>query len=658
MVEEAKVFGSPGLEAQKPGPKSEPCIMLIFGASGDLTKRLLVPALYNLACDGLLSPQFAVLGTASTQMSTGEFRERMSGTDGIRSFHTRKEFEPGVWEKLASRFEYLAGGFDDLGHFLRLKEIVAKLDKQHNAGGNILFYFATAPRFFGTLCEKLVQAGFKDGPGWKRIIVEKPFGTDLESARQLNKDVLAHWEENQIYRIDHYLGKETVQNLLAFRFSNGMFEPLWNKNFIDNIQFNVSESVDVQDRGGYYDSSGVMRDMMQNHMFQMLAYLCMEAPGSFESDSIRNEKAKLLESVRIYREGDVSKYAVRGQYGPAYTEAGAIDKPGYRQEHQVNPQSRTETFAAVKLHIDNWRWEGVPVYLRSGKALWKRSTEIIVQFKKAPLGIFRGTPVDHLSANRLVFQIQPYQGIGILFQAKIPGPALQLQNVDMRFGYGDAFKGSRYTGYEVMLYSCTRGDATLFSRGDLVEAAWCIAQPILDYWASTPAEDFPNYSRNSWGPKAANELIERDGRRWFEVVTPEVLEQSSMFKGADPLLLTSVILALRPRAVEQGDAIIRMGEMGKEMFLICRGEVEVVDGSGKILQTLTEGDFFGEVSLLISVPRTATVRAKRLCDLFVLDKADFCRILSDHPQFAEAMTQVAKERYDLAVSEEQLMSRG
>jgi glucose-6-phosphate 1-dehydrogenase len=349
----AQVSRAYGEEPDASNPTSQPCVLLIFGASGDLTKRLLVPALYNLACDGLLSDQFAVLGAAMDPLTTDSFRERMSAD--IKKFHTRHAFDQAVWDTLVSRFHYLPAGFADANAFEKLKTEVARLGAQYQTGGNVLFYFATAPRFFGLICEQLHKIGFKDGPGWKRVIVEKPFGTDLASALQLNQDVLVHWHEDQIYRVDHYLGKETVQNLLAFRFSNGMFEPLWNKHFIDNIQFNVAEAVDVEGRGGYYDSSGVLRDMMQNHMFQMLAYLCMEVPGSFDSHAIRNEKAKLLEAVRVYTPADVARYVVRGQYGPQVGEAGAVVKPGYRQETDVDPQSKTETFAAARFHIDNWR---------------------------------------------------------------------------------------------------------------------------------------------------------------------------------------------------------------------------------------------------------------------------------------------------------------
>lgn len=628
--------------------------MVVFGGTGDLTKRLLVPALYNLACDGLLSDNFALLGTATSVLTDEEFRGRFNDT--IHGFHTRPEFDQDIWQKLVSRIHYLPGRFDDPEHFQRLRQKADQLDGDVAAQGNRLLYCATAPSFFGTICENLYRAGFQQGDGWRRIVVEKPFGSDLESAVALNNEVLRYWDETQIFRIDHYLGKETVQNLLAFRFSNGMFEPLWNKNFIDNIQFTVAESVDVQGRGRYYDSSGVVRDMLQNHMFQMLAYLCMEPPGSFAAKAIRNEKAKLLESVRIYAADEVERYTVRGQYGPTFASDGSLEQPGYRQEPGVDPNSNTETYAAAKLHIDNWRWEGVPIYLRSGKALWKKGTEIVVQFKRAPRGIFRDTAVDHISANRLIFHMQPYQGIELLFQAKIPGPRLQLQNVDMVFNYGDSFKASRYTGYEVLLYSCTRGDSTLFSRGDLVEAAWRIAQPIIDCWAQTPAEDFPNYPRGSWGPKAASQLLERDGRRWFEVVTNEVLKRSAIFQNADSLLLQSTIASLRPRLVAAGEIIIEVGDVAHEMFLVCRGQVEVLDAEENVVETLKDGDFFGEIGILTSVRRTATVRAKTPCDLFVLDKSAFSRVLQDHPQFADEITQIAKQRYHLAVSQAELMA--
>ncbi|MBC8008861.1 MAG: glucose-6-phosphate dehydrogenase [Burkholderiales bacterium] len=637
-------------------PLSEPCVLVVFGASGDLTKRLLVPALYNLACDGLLSDHFSVLGVGRSEITDTQFRESMTGADdGLPKFHTRKEYDQAQADRLINRFHFSSASIA-VEDFRKLRLRVAELDSACGAQGNVLFYFAMAPRFFGPLCDTLHAAGFQDGPGWKRIIVEKPFGIDLASALKLNDEILRHWREDQIFRVDHYLGKETVQNLLAFRFSNGVFEPLWNNHHIDNIQFNVCESVDVQGRGGYYDSSGVLRDMIQNHMFQMLSYLCMEPPGSFEADSIRNEKAKLLESVRIYKPEEVPQFVVRGQYGPSFNPNGEVNKPGYRQEKDVSPNSGTETFAAIKLHIDNGRWQGVPIYLRSGKALWKRGTEIVVTFKQPPAAMFRGTPVEKLEPNRLVFHIQPKQGIELVFQAKIPGPTLQLQKVDMSFNYGNAFKASRYTGYEVMFYSCMRGDATLFSRGDLVKAAWQIAQPLLDYWQATPpGDEFPNYARNSWGPPAASALIARDGRRWYEVITPEVLEQSPLFKGCELMFLNAVIMALRPCAFAAGESILQEGDSAGEMYLISRGSVDVTDRAGKSLKRLCDGDFFGEIGLLLSSHRTANVKAVTQCDLLVLEKSAFCRIMQDNPHFAESVAAQARERYDLTVSGADLM---
>jgi glucose-6-phosphate 1-dehydrogenase len=655
MAEKVQVFGSGSTAHVAASPPGCPCIMVIFGASGDLTKRLLMPAIFNLACDGLLPENFAIIGSAMDPMTTDQFRERMTGD--IKKFNTRTDFDETIWKELCSRLYYTPGKFDDLAAFERLAAIVKKLDGEHKTGGNVLFYFAVPPWAFGLISTNLDKTGFRTGDGWRRIIVEKPFGTDLESARKLNKEILSYWDESQIYRVDHYLGKETVQNLLAFRFSNGMYEPMWNKNFVDHIQLNVTEVVDVEGRGAYYDTSGVLRDMMQNHMFQMLSYLCMEPPSSFQPDDVRNEKAKILHAVRVMKPEEVPEYTVRGQYGPSVDDQGNVVKPGYRQEPGVKPDSKTETFAAYKMFIDNWRWDGVPIYFRSGKGLWKRGTEIVVQFKKAPLPIFRGTKVDKLSANRIVFHVQPRQAIETLFQAKVPGPTMQLQTVHMRFDYGESFKAARYTGYEVMIYSCMHGDATLFSRTDFVEAAWRVAQPMLDYWSSTPATEFPNYVRGTWGPKSASDLIEKDGRRWFEVITTEVLEKCDLFKGADSVFLNALVMALRPAVASQGETIIKKGDIAHEMYLLVRGDVEVIDGTGKVVATIKDGGFFGEIGILMSQPRMATVRAKSLCDLFVLEKEDFNRILREQPQFAERIMKVAKERYNLAVGADQLMGK-
>jgi glucose-6-phosphate 1-dehydrogenase len=626
------------------GPPGEPCLLVIFGASGDLTRRLLTPALYNLACDGLLPERFAVAGVAIDELSTEQFRARLSAD--IRRFTTRPTLDPGVWDDLARRLHYLPGDFAAPATYPRLAELLVRLDVEHQVGGNLLFYLATPPAVFGLICEQLARAGFnRRDRGWTRVIVEKPFGHDLDSARDLSRRLLADWSEEQIYRIDHYLGKETVQNLLTFRFANELFEPLWNREHVDHIQLTAAETVGVEGRGGYYDRTGVLRDMIQNHLLQMLAYLCMEPPASFRPDPIRDAKARLLQAVRVYRPDEVPGHAVRGQYGPG-KKADGTAAVGYRQEPGVAPGSRTESFAAVRLFVDNPRWQGVPVYLRSGKSLWKRGTEIIIEFKCAPDTRFQGTPLAGLpEANRLIFHMQPDQGIEFRFHAKAPGPALALQKVNMRFDYRENFEAPRGTGYEVLLYSALRGDMTLFSRTDLVESAWRIVQPILDAWAGAVQAEHPTYPAGSWGPKAAFDLLDQDGRRWVEVINRDVLEKVGLFHGGDPVLLHNLAMTLRPAVCPEGAAIIRKGEIGSEMYFICRGEVEVVDDGGTVLRALGEGDFFGEIALLRSRPRTASVRARTPCDLFVLSKADFDRILKDFPQFAGSVRDAARRRY-------------
>jgi glucose-6-phosphate 1-dehydrogenase len=392
-------------------------------------------------------------------------------------------------------------------------------------------------------------------------------------------------------------------------------------------------------------------------MFQMLAYLCMEPPTSFKPEAIRNEKAKVLDAVRVMRPEDVPRNTVRGQYGPG-RKADGKEAVGYRQEKDVDPGSRTETFAALKLSIDNWRWDGVPIYLRSGKALWRRGTEILVQFKKAPEVIFRDTPaVDRLESNQLIFHIQPDQEIEVRFQAKRPGPSMNLQKVNMRFDYREAFEAARATGYEVLLYHCMLGDAMLFSRTDLVESAWRIAQPMLDVWAATPAENFPNYPAGSWGPKEAYDLIERDGRKWLEVVNRGVVEQVPLFQACDAIFQHNIAMVLKPDVYEPGDFIIRMGELGQEMYFLVKGEVDVIDADGRVINTLGAGSFFGETALLLSAPRTASIRAKEYCDVFILDKSDFNRVLRDTPQFAKTILEVCRTRYQVSVAPEEAFDR-
>ncbi|MBI1847398.1 MAG: glucose-6-phosphate dehydrogenase [Candidatus Rokubacteria bacterium] len=642
--------------AVSPAPTGQACVMVIFGASGDLTKRLLMPALYNLACDGLLSERFALVGVAMDELTTGQFREKMS-TD-VRQFSTRQQFDEEVWSDLVRRFWYAHGTFEETKTFERVVALVEQLDGEWQSAGNVLYYLAVPPPLFGLISAQLASAGgTAEERGWRRVIVEKPFGHDLASAIELSGELLKCWREDQIYRIDHYLGKETVQNLLAFRFSNGMFEPLWNRNHVDHIQLTVAETVGVEGRGRYYERAGVLRDMIQNHMLQMLAYLCMEPPPSLRPEAIRNEKAKVLEAVRTMRPEDVLANAVRGQYAPG-RRANGETAVGYRQESDVDPRSSTETFAALRLFIDNWRWEGVPIYLRSGKALWRRGTEILVQFKKAPEVIFRDTPtVERLESNQLIFHIQPDQEIEVRFQAKHPGPSMNLQQVNMRFDYREAFEAARATGYEVLLYHCMLGDAMLFSRTDLVKLAWRIAQPILDVWTAMPAEDFPNYPAGSWGPKAAFDLIERDGRTWLEVVNRNVVEQVPLFQACSAIFQRNIALALKPGVCAPGDFIVRKGDVGREMYFLVKGEVDVLDGDGAVINALGPGAFFGEISLLRSEPRNASVRAREYCEVFVLEKEDFNRVLRDHPEFAKTILQACQTRYNVSVAAEHAFER-
>ncbi|MGQ0793534.1 MAG: glucose-6-phosphate dehydrogenase [Deltaproteobacteria bacterium] len=499
-----------GAGSERPG---DSCLMTIFGASGDLTKRLLMPAIYNLACDGLLPHNFALVGIALTDLNHDSFREEM--TKGIRQFSTRG-FDEKIWDDLVKRFYYTPGKFDDPAAYETLAKLIAEVDAKHQTGGNRLFYLAVPPVVFSVIAQNLGVAGLdREDGNWSRLIVEKPFGRDLESAIKLSRDLQAHWDEHQIWRIDHYLGKETVQNILAFRFANGIFEPLWNRHYVDHIQFTVAEKVGVEGRGNYYERSGVLRDMIQNHMFQMLAYVAMESPSSFHAEDIRNAKAEVLKAIHPMTPEDVLSNAVRGQYGDGTIEGRTIH--AYRNEPDVAMDSRTETFAAMRLFIDNWRWAGVPFYLRSGKSLSKRHTEIAIQFKCAPKVLFRDTPVENLESNQLLLHIQPEQGIEMVFETKVPGPTMRLQSVKMRFEYEDAFHTGRGTGYETLIYNCMINDSTLFSRSDLVEMAWRVAQPMLDVWGALPARDFPNYAAGSWGPKEADALIERDGRKWRQL---------------------------------------------------------------------------------------------------------------------------------------------
>jgi glucose-6-phosphate 1-dehydrogenase len=491
--------------------RGDPCTIVIFGAAGDLTKRKLIPALYNLLHSKFLPAKFAILGVSIETYSDQVFRDQLSGE--IKKYAT-SEVDMQLWDSFVSRVYYHAGNFTDPKLYSGLKDSLAKAAKEQGVPGNCLFYLAVAPQFFGEIVRQLGVAGLAaEQPGaWRRVVIEKPFGRDLESAAALNKEIKSVLEEDQIYRIDHYLGKETVQNMLVFRFGNGIFEPIWNRRYIDSVQITSAETVGVEERGGYYETAGALRDMVPNHMIQLIAMTGMEPPTSFDSEAVRDEKAKLLNAIQILSPEDVLTMAVRGQYG-AGTEQGK-PVPAYRNEDQVKPESHTETFAALELHIDNWRWAGVPFYVRTGKRLTDRVTEIAINFKRAPKLLFKDTGVEQMTANVLVMHIQPDEGISLRFSAKIPGPSVKIGSVDMSFKYTSYFGTAPSTGYETLLLDCMIGDPTLFQRDDMVEAGWRIVTPVLDVWNALPPREFPNYAAGSWGPKEADHLLEREGRHW------------------------------------------------------------------------------------------------------------------------------------------------
>ena len=493
--------------------KVNPCVMVIFGVTGDLTKRKLLPALCNLAQDNLLSKQFAIIGFAGNDQTTESFRKYLS--DEMPKF--APQLDARTWAWFSERIYYVKGDFGDTDAYQRLKQQIEEVDKQHNTQGNKFFYMAVAPRFFAPIVQQLGEVGLtkEDEKSWTRVIVEKPFGHDLASARQLNEDLKKILKENQIYRIDHYLGKETVQNLMVFRFTNNIIEPLWNRNYVDHVQITAAETVGVEHRGGFYETAGALRDMVPNHLFQLLTMTAMEPPLSFDADEVRNKQAEILHAISPFGHEDVLKNTVRGQYGEGTVDGQTV--PGYRSEADVAPDSNTETFVALKLCIDNWRWAGVPFYLRTGKRLSQRSTEIVIQFRRTPFILFRNTTVKNLQTNRLVIHIQPEEGISLSFGAKIPGSIMKLGLVNMDFDYTNYFGIEHNTGYERLLHDCMAGDATLFQRADMVEAGWNVIQPVIDLWHALPARGFPNYAAGSWGPKEAEDLLTRDGREWRRV---------------------------------------------------------------------------------------------------------------------------------------------
>jgi glucose-6-phosphate 1-dehydrogenase len=476
------------------------CILVIFGASGDLTRRKLLPAVYNLAEARHLPERFAILGIARPAIDEAAFRSQM------RERVTSAEGEPldaADWQRIEDRLYYLSGEFTDAALYEALARALRDLAARYGIPENYLFYFAIPPDLFGVVARRLAEAGLTaETNGWRRVIVEKPFGYDVESARALNAELSSGLRESQIYRIDHYLGKETVQNILAFRFANGIFEPIWNRRYVDHVQMTVAEEVGVEARGGYYDKAGAMRDMVQNHMFQLLTLVAMEPPISFHAEDVRNEKVKVLNAVQPLTAADVRHHVVRAQYD------------GYRREPSVPGDSRTETFVAMRLLVDNWRWAGVPFYLRTGKRLPRRWTEIAVEFKRAPFVLFRQTPVTCTNPNVLVIRVQPDEGISLSFDAKAPGPLERLETVTMDFSYARYFQAEPSTGYETLLFDAMAGDQTLFHRMDIVEAGWQIVDPVLRAWAADQATPLPVYEPGSHGPGEADFLLEREGRQW------------------------------------------------------------------------------------------------------------------------------------------------
>jgi glucose-6-phosphate 1-dehydrogenase len=496
--------------------------MVIFGATGDLTKRKLIPALCNLAQENLLPKQFAIIGFAGNDYTTESFRKIL--TDEIPKY-APAPIDQALWNWFTERIYFVKGDFDDAEAYRRLEKQIEAADKEHNTQGNRFFYLAVAPRFFSPIVHKLGECCLSQETNgrWARVIVEKPFGHDLDSARKLNADLKQVLAENQIYRIDHYLGKETVQNVLVFRFANNIIEPLWNRHYVDHVQITAAETVGVEHRGGFYETAGALRDMVPNHLFQLLTMTAMEPPISFDADEVRNKQAEVLHAIQPLGPEDVLTHTVRGQYGEGETEGQRV--VGYRSEPDVAPDSNTETFVALKLLVDNWRWAGVPFYLRTGKRLAQRATEIVIQFRRTPFVLFRNTSVKTLETNRLVIHIQPDEGISLSFGAKVPGSVMKLGLVNMDFEYSTYFGVEHSTGYERLLRDCMAGDPTLFQRADMVEAGWNVIQPILDVWHAIPARGFPNYASGSWGPADADELLERDGRAWRRIGEEDVDKQ-------------------------------------------------------------------------------------------------------------------------------------
>ena len=510
----------------------EPIAFIIFGASGDLTRRKLIPALYNLTCAQLLPPEFTIVGFAVTPMDDDAFREGMR--QAVQESQEACAFDAKIWEGFAKGLHYITADFESPDGYKQLRAFLEKQEKERGRPDNRLFYLATPPSFYGDIAVRLGEHGLvtaepPQSPIWTRIVVEKPFGRDLTSARTLNDTLHKVFAEEQVYRIDHYLGKETVQNILAFRFANSIIEPIWNRRYIDHVQITAAETLGVEHRGGYYEHAGCLRDMFQNHLLQLLATVAMDPPVRYGGTSVRDRKADVMKAIVPINPESLSEVAVRGQYGPGIMNDKSV--PGYRQEEGVNLESKTETFAALKLYVDNWRWADVPFYIRSGKRMPSKVTEVCIQFKRVPHLFFNLSPEDQMEPNVLTIRIQPDEGIALRFGAKLPGPEMHLRQVQMNFSYSDAFKVEPSTAYETLLLDAMEGDPTLFNRADQVEMAWTVIEPLLDIWkAVKPLQPFPNYAAGTWGPSASDALLARDGRAWRNTLssTPTPLPQPTV----------------------------------------------------------------------------------------------------------------------------------
>lgn len=500
-------------EANRSTRTTDPCIVVIFGATGDLTGRKLSPALYNLGREGMLPANFAAVGFARREKSHEEFREEIK--HDVNTFSRVKPIDDTFWNTFQEKIFYHKSEFDDDAGYQALNAFLKTLDNKFATRGNRVFYLSVQPKYFPIIIQKLKDNGLiyetQEKDRWSRVIIEKPFGHDSESALELQKEISKYLDESQTYRIDHYLGKETVQNILVFRFANSIFESMWNYKHIDHVQITVAEDIGIGTRGHFFEEEGLLRDIVQNHMMQLLSMVAMEPPVSLSASAIRDEKVKVLQSIRPFTPSDFETSVIRGQYGPG--SVNGKDVIGYRQEKNVNPKSNIETFVAMKLFIDNWRWAGVPFYLRGGKRLPKKGTEIAIIFKDAPGVLFQQGGKRH-DPNILAIRIQPDEGISLKINCKVPGPSSPIQPVKMDFRYGSYFGQSPPEAYERLIWDCIQGDSTLFARADEVEQSWKIFTPLLQFWASQTTTDFPNYSSGSWGPKQADEMMRKDNREW------------------------------------------------------------------------------------------------------------------------------------------------